>query len=172
MAILQRILRIWPAFIITMLIYYTIFMHLGSGPRWPQMEPSPLMCKNMWRSMLFIDNFINDGTEMCLGWGWYLQVDFQIFLVCLIVLFLYGYNKKIGGITGILLTISSLTYNIIFTQQHNQKIFTDLASLQAMANYFMYVYIKPYARWIPYILGLFLGVAYTEYSQLSKNASA
>ncbi len=154
-----------------MLIYYTIFMHLGSGPRWPQIESTSLLCKNMWRSILFIDNFVDDGTGECLGWGWYLQVDFQIFLVCLVVLFLYSYNKKIGGIMGILVSISSLTYNIVYTQQHDQKMFTDLTALQAMATYFMYVYTKPYGRWTPYIFGLFLGVAYTEYSQLSKNSS-
>jgi peptidoglycan/LPS O-acetylase OafA/YrhL len=35
-AILQRVLRIWPCYIITILIYYSVFMHLGSGPRWIQ----------------------------------------------------------------------------------------------------------------------------------------
>lgn len=61
MAILQRALRIWPCYIITMLIYYTIFMHLGSGPKWAENEPIVLMCKDMWKAIFFVDNFVGNG---------------------------------------------------------------------------------------------------------------
>jgi len=54
LAILQRLLRIWPAYILVMLMYYTIFMHLGSGPRWGANEPTVMICQNMWRSIFFI----------------------------------------------------------------------------------------------------------------------
>jgi peptidoglycan/LPS O-acetylase OafA/YrhL len=33
-AILHRVIRIWPAYVLTMLFYYTTFMKLGSGPKW------------------------------------------------------------------------------------------------------------------------------------------
>lgn len=61
LAIVQRALRIWPAFIITMLIYYSIFMHLGEGPKWQSTEPIVMICKNMWQSILFVQNLINNG---------------------------------------------------------------------------------------------------------------
>jgi peptidoglycan/LPS O-acetylase OafA/YrhL len=61
MAILQRVLRIWPCYIMTMLIYYTIFMHLGSGPRWNVNEPIVLICKDMYRAIFFLDNLIDNG---------------------------------------------------------------------------------------------------------------
>ena len=38
LAILQRVLRIWPAYLIAILFYYTMFMHLGSGPKWASSE--------------------------------------------------------------------------------------------------------------------------------------
>ena len=39
LGILQRALRIWPAYLMDLLFYYTVYMHLGSGPKWGQMEP-------------------------------------------------------------------------------------------------------------------------------------
>jgi peptidoglycan/LPS O-acetylase OafA/YrhL len=35
LAILQRALRFWPSYIFIILIYYSIYLHLGSGPQWP-----------------------------------------------------------------------------------------------------------------------------------------
>ena len=32
--ILQRALRIWPAYILVMLFYYSLYLRLGSGPSW------------------------------------------------------------------------------------------------------------------------------------------
>ena len=38
LGILQRALRIWPAYILAMLFYYTLYMRLGSGPLWSRQE--------------------------------------------------------------------------------------------------------------------------------------
>ena len=35
LAVPQRALRIWPAYIMLMMFGYSIIMHLGSGPLWP-----------------------------------------------------------------------------------------------------------------------------------------
>ena len=34
LAFIQRLLRFWPSYIMAMLIFYTIYLNLGSGPRW------------------------------------------------------------------------------------------------------------------------------------------
>lgn len=47
--ILQRALRIWPAFIICMMFYYSLFMQLGNGIFWNQAEAEVTMCRSMWR---------------------------------------------------------------------------------------------------------------------------
>lgn len=36
--ILQRVLRIWPCYILTMLFYYSLFMLCGSGMLWSKLE--------------------------------------------------------------------------------------------------------------------------------------
>jgi len=32
--ILNRAVRFWPSLLITILFFYSVFMHLGSGPYW------------------------------------------------------------------------------------------------------------------------------------------
>lgn len=35
MAIVNRALRFWPSYIVVILIYYSLYVHSGSGPQWP-----------------------------------------------------------------------------------------------------------------------------------------
>jgi hypothetical protein len=45
---------------------------------------------------------------MCLGWGWYLQNDMQIFIFSMIFLYLYnGFKNKLIASGAILATISA-----------------------------------------------------------------
>ncbi len=34
LAIVQRFLRFWPSYIYAILVFYSVYLHLGSGPRW------------------------------------------------------------------------------------------------------------------------------------------
>jgi hypothetical protein len=127
----------------------------------------------MWRDIFFINNFAHNGDQMCLNWGWYLQVDFQIFIVCIILLFLYRkVNQRVSYVTAGVLIVGSITYNIVYTQVHNQKLFTDVTALMSFGNYVLDVYIKPYARWTPYFMGLYLGLFYHDFQKASKNKEA
>lgn len=49
-------------------------------------------------NMLFIDNlsqsFVN--PNYCFGWGWYLAVDFQLFIITPFLFLAYSTNKKLG----------------------------------------------------------------------------
>ena len=49
LGIFQRALRIWPAYILAMLFYYSLFMNLGSGLLWSRGELPVQMCSTMWR---------------------------------------------------------------------------------------------------------------------------
>ena len=59
--IVNRLLRFWPVLITTLLFFYSIFPHLGSGPYWSSVTAQTNMCKNWWRSALFIDNLYDWG---------------------------------------------------------------------------------------------------------------
>jgi peptidoglycan/LPS O-acetylase OafA/YrhL len=170
LVILQRVLRIWPSYILAMMIYYSFYMRLGQGPLWSSQEPTVMLCQYMWRDIFFINNFVENGKEMCLNWGWYLQVDFQIFIVCVLLLFLYGkIHHNVSYLTGAVLVVGSITFNIVYTQMHNQKLFTNVEALMSYTNYLLDVYIKPYARWTPYFMGLYLGLFYYDFQKACKN---
>jgi len=38
LAIVHRLLRFWPSYIMAMLIYYSIMIHTGAGPLWYKLE--------------------------------------------------------------------------------------------------------------------------------------
>ncbi len=67
------------------------------------------------------------------------------------------------------MAVGSITYNITYTQVHNQKLFTNVQALMSFTNYLLDVYIKPYARWTPYFMGLYLGLFYYDYQKAGKN---
>jgi hypothetical protein len=50
---------------------------------------------------------------MCMGWGWYLQNDMQIFILSIPILFLYSRHRKISFAIIGLLTALSLTFNLV-----------------------------------------------------------
>ncbi len=113
--ILQRALRIWPAFILMMMFYDSIFMQLGKGIFWYKAQTDVATCEKMWRSVLFVANLVDNGREICLGWSWYLQVDFQLFIFGVFILFLYKNYRNTAIIFSSVCGIASLIFVFIFT---------------------------------------------------------
>ncbi len=118
LAIVHRILRFWPSYIMAMVIYYGIMMHTGSGPLWPNLMTYGQIenCKTLWKPIIFVDNIVDNGEKMCMGWGWYLQNDMQIFILSIPILFLYSRNRKASFILIQVLILLSLIYNFVEVQ--------------------------------------------------------
>ena len=111
LAVVHRVLRFWPSYIAAMLIYYGIFIHLGSGPIWFKVETAGQIdnCSAMWKPIFFMDNIIDNGESMCMGWGWYLQNDMQIFIASIPILYLYNTKRKAAFICiGVVMLLSSI----------------------------------------------------------------
>lgn len=118
LAIVHRILRFWPSYIMAMMIYYGIIIHTGSGPIWYKLQTAGQIdyCDSMWKSVIFVDNIVDNGERMCMGWGWYLQNDMQIFIFSIPILYLYCRNRKISFVLIGLLTTLSLVFNFVEVQ--------------------------------------------------------
>lgn len=138
-------------------------MRLGSGPFWSKFEPTTNLCGSMWKDILFISNFIDNGEKDCLDWGWYLQVDFQLFIVCVFLLYFYSKKKVAYYISCGVLVLGSTIANMIVTYTEKVRVITDIDALIAFQQFTYDLYIKPYGRCTPYILGLMLGVLFMEY---------
>ena len=159
LGIVQRALRIWPAYILVMMFYYSLYLRLGSSQIWWMQNFTTQFCDALWKEILFIANFLNPLNEQCLSWGWYLQVDFQLFIVGVFLLYLYSWNKIVFLSTSSFLAVGSLTLTFVYCQINNIKIYADLTELaNGMGNFFDDIYTKPYGRCAPYMMGLILGV--------------
>lgn len=156
---LQRIIRICPAYFLSMMFLYSLFLRLGSGAIWRQADKLTKGCRTMWKQMLFVGNFVQNGTQPCLGWGWYLQVDFQLFLLGMLLLYAYSKKRSIFMGVTIFLAVASTTYIYVFTYVKGNKIVGGENGQDFLND----VYVKPYGRCVPYLMGLIFGVLYMEY---------
>ena len=162
LAILNRVLRIWPSYIIAILIFYSILMHLGDGPIWHIWLDQVYLCDNMWRALLFIDNFVDNGTEMCMNWGWYLQNDMQMFAFSALLILFYKRDKFFGSFSIILTIVISFAFTMTYNYTHNYKVPIHFEDFGPEDTSFQNIYIKPYSRCPPYLIGLLLGIGYME----------
>ena len=109
---------------------------------------------------------------MCLGWGWYLQVDFQLFILGILLLYLYSIKNVIFHVSSISFCILSSIYVFLYCQLRGVKTYADLAGVtdqDAQTDFFTDVYITPYGRGVSYVIGLVFGVLFMEYRRNSLN---
>ena len=162
--IIHRLLRIWPCYIFTIFIVWSIEPYLANGPKAATVVTSSNCSDNWWRAVLLIDNLF-DNYKNCVGWGWYLSNDIQLFIVCLIPMFVYSAISKIlGKMIVVLLLVASVISSIYVSYKYNllipfwTNIKPELSGIQ-----FVKYYIKPYCRGGPYFLGLLFGISYREH---------
>jgi peptidoglycan/LPS O-acetylase OafA/YrhL len=165
---LFRLLRLLPAYTISLLFFTYLSQYLGSGPLFYKLtEINPLIaCEDyLYTNILFLNNFIPGFTgNPCFVHGWYLAVDMQLFIVSTLILLVYlKISKSLGWI---LITsmgaVSIITSGIL---AHHYEFKTNF-QLLFTANYFMLHYIKPYTRAKQYVLGLVAGLVLYSYRQL------
>ena len=160
----HRIYRIWPSYVLCILIFYKVSVYLWIGPAWSFFNSMVNMCDGKWwTNLLYIDNlFGRDTSHYCFGWGWYLSNDFQMFLVSPFVLFLYTRNKKIGLASLWSLLGISFLISFLVSYKNHFKIDT-IGENNDNTEFFNLYYSKPWIRCDVYILGLILGIFYLNY---------
>ena len=84
------------------------------------------MCNKLWKPLLFIDNLVDDGQTMCLGWGWYLQNDMQIFVYCMLMLLLYQWNKMTGYFAIVWSMLASYFYTMYVIEENGYRTWVRL----------------------------------------------
>lgn len=63
MAIVHRILRFWPSYLMAILLLYAVFLQIGHGIFWFQNEATDQIdnCAKIWKPMFFVDNLVDNG---------------------------------------------------------------------------------------------------------------
>ena len=94
-SILNRALRLLPSYLFTLMIYYGLYPQFGSGHLWLMDKNNSYNCSPFSKVLLFYDNYVNNVSEMCWSFGWYLNVDMQLYLLSMILLLYYKYIPNI-----------------------------------------------------------------------------
>ena len=142
---------------------------MGTGPLWKlTMQESVDNCKkNWWQDLLFINNFTPPGSEGCLGHLWYLANDMQFFVITPFILWCYckmrnGYCIPLT----VLFVAASVTVGVL-TYQNDLPSNTMIG--QNAQHYSAQLYIKPWGRILPYLIGIVVGTSYFEYASKNKH---
>ncbi len=123
----------------------------------------------MWKPLFFVDNLVDNGETQCMGWGWYLQNDMQLFIISLFFLFIYALKPLLSKILILLAIIASCIFTFVWTFIHEVGIITHLNDFGKWGDFSTNVYIKPWARASPYLFGVLIGMFYVEYLLIDKN---
>jgi hypothetical protein len=111
-----------------------------------------------------MDNFGDhgpNGRHYCFGWGWYLAVDFQLFLITPFILYAYAKNKKIGWlITSLLFLATVITAFVMILVNEWHYPIPSSSKLKPQPTFMDDFYYKPYIRASAYFMGIFTGYIY------------
>ncbi|GFT45485.1 nose resistant to fluoxetine protein 6 [Nephila pilipes] len=172
---IHRYIRLTPVYMIVLGFYTTLMAYLGSGPLW-NLKDDPKCIANWWWNALYINNF-QSAADQCMGWAWYLANDMQFYVISPLFLITLWWVPKIGfsllafAFIANFSSIFALTYvyNLIpgfgniAEQVQNLTVFLD-----RWTNKFNKVYVRPYTRIGPYLVGIAL--AYIIIKRKEKNS--
>lgn len=166
--VLHRFIRIWPTYMVAILMYWKIAPYLGDGPIWRSFYTLSCSCNDggvLW-NMFFLDNFEDhgpNGMDYCFGWGWYLAVDFQLFLITPFVMYAYVKNKKLGWLVAFALFLASCLTAFILVMVNDYRYPIPNPKFAPQPEFMDKFYYKPYVRASAYLMGIFSGFIYVEW---------
>ena len=156
----HRYVRMMPLMMSIIGLSATLLRYLGDeGAQWSE---STMMfdhwCrKNWWVNALFLHNFFR-RENMCLSHSWYSAVDLQLFLVGQLLLVCLLWSRKWGlAALGALVCLSQVLTGALTVRDHLPAVpLLSSVSEQTMNLYYGQIYIKPYCRASPYLIGMLL----------------
>ncbi|KAJ8042519.1 Nose resistant to fluoxetine protein 6 [Holothuria leucospilota] len=161
----HRYWRLTPAVAITMLFFVFITPYFGYGP-YAQLAGVRQQCpKYWWTNLLYINNFYpTKSADMCIGWVWYLANDMQFFVISPLILIPLYFIPWLGMLVLTALCVMSFTVIGTLVGVYDLQAVTT----QPNANNFQdIIYMKPYCRITPYLVGMALGYIVYKYPKKS-----
>ncbi|CAG7819852.1 unnamed protein product [Allacma fusca] len=154
--VIHRYLRLTPTYLILMGVMATILPYFGNGPLWYMMEAESKGCQDFWwHNVLYVNNLIKHETGGCYGEAWYLANDMQFYLLSPLVIYPLWRWKRIGfGILAVLSIASVVIPTWIIADKRLPPTLTASIDLK---TYMADIYLKPWTRFGPYVVGLGLG---------------
>ncbi|KAK6735747.1 hypothetical protein RB195_018779 [Necator americanus] len=152
---------ITPTYAVIMLFDVTLFTYVSSGPFWRPIEKNG--CRlSWWTNFLYMNNFLLQDKECCMGWTWYLANDVQLHYIVAPILFIaFAKNFRWGLLLASVMMICSSTIKlwIIFQKDFPPApiLTAKLQIVKKLDEYWNDVYVRPYVRCGPFIVGVVVG---------------
>ncbi|KAI1727262.1 acyltransferase family domain-containing protein [Ditylenchus destructor] len=163
----RRYLRLTPVYIVIMVLSVTLFTYISEGPFWRPIDVN--LCRNSWwTNLLYVNNFLMQD-DACMGWTWYLANDFQLYSFAPIIIILL-HKFKVGGVLfSVLLLVLSSAFKLYITLEKGYPpaplLTSKLQIVAVLGDYWTDLYVKPYIRCGPYIVGCLVGHLLIEKKQ-------
>ncbi|XP_055920543.1 nose resistant to fluoxetine protein 6-like [Eupeodes corollae] len=149
---LHRYLRLAPMYLVLSGIVAVFTSYIEDVSVFHISDRYDQVCsKYWWRNVLFIQNFFSH-TELCLNWSWSLACEMQFFCLLTGLLFVYAKHPKIvkNVIAGGLIATIGWTYVVGFRSRYQ-------LSFDVALHTGTEIYINPFIRIMPYIMGAIAG---------------
>ncbi|XP_076549288.1 uncharacterized protein LOC117610687 [Osmia lignaria lignaria] len=169
-ALVKRYIRLTPAYLTTILLVIINFSWHEQFTLWYFIEPMPQLCsKYWWRNILYINNLF-EWEDLCLSWSWYLSNDMQFYIygIFLLILSTSYYYAALGISVATLLFSTFMRAYVTYATGY-------IATLDAQLDTMTYIYMRPWMRIQPYIVGMGTALLLTKLNyklNLSKKALA
>ena len=162
---IHRILRLTPTYAFVLFFAWFLTNHLAYGPELNGEPFGPTCEKYWWTNLLYINNLYPWGLgDECIGWTWYLSNDMQFYVIAPLILipayFMFPVALVVAGVFILGGGIITGALTIAYDFQANS--FSALAygytgKGTSTMSYTNAIYIKPWDRIAPYMVGLILG---------------
>ena len=194
MTYVHRYIRLTPSFAVVLLVYTNLLPFTYTGPRSAFAREQALSTnecyENWWTNLLYINNFYPGSlTKGCLPHSWYLANDMQFSILApgIITLMMFAQKKTKGkkSVLNVLMVLGAMCMASMLVTGILTGIY-DIPTLKSAAGFrgnpratrenleSDWLYLKPYSRITPYLVGMGLGYLLTRDASFSllqrKNA--
>uniref|UniRef100_A0A0K2U1K4 Nose resistant-to-fluoxetine protein N-terminal domain-containing protein n=1 Tax=Lepeophtheirus salmonis TaxID=72036 RepID=A0A0K2U1K4_LEPSM len=151
----HRYVRITLVYAIIVFMFASVLRHLGSTNNIIQMTVDSCR-ENSWENLLYIENLVSQNFR-CIGQGWYLNCDMQMFLITPLILYPLYRWEKIGYVIGAIIILGST--GLLASFHYIKRDLWGATMFGSDIDFFKGNYTQPWMRIQPYIVGVLLGYA-------------
>ncbi|KAL8592546.1 hypothetical protein ACOMHN_030231 [Nucella lapillus] len=153
---LHRLIRIWPAYILVVMVTACLLGYMADGPHWP--PAAHAQCRQQWwANLLFVNNYFVSVEHMCMSWTWFVDSLMQFHWIAPLVLLPWALGFQVTGcvMAGLLVVV-----HVVSTALLEMQVNGDF--LRRQSEYLWRIYQQPYCRVAPFAMGLVLGYVLTK----------
>ncbi|XP_030387186.1 nose resistant to fluoxetine protein 6 [Scaptodrosophila lebanonensis] len=144
----HRYLRLGPLYLIVIGVVDLLFVYIRDVSIYNVHERFDETCaQHWWRNLLFIQNLF-PITELCVNWSWSLACDMQFFVLATILLFVYTKRPKVAKTVVAVVLLATIAWSLVIGIKTKYEFSFDVVYETGS-----YIYISPFVRVLPYIVG-------------------